>query len=294
MINVIKSSNITCPHGFSTRTGGVSTGMFESLNLGMNRGDDEKLVKENWDRFLRACNMDPDNIYDRNSIPFVCGAQVHGNTVRIVTKEDARTAYGKYSQVYINDLINKNVNLSPDNLIEADGFVTGEANLPLAIFTADCTPLLMEDPVNKVIAAVHCGWRSTAKDIMKNAINAMLSLGADINEIRAAIGPAICKDCFEVGGEVIDAMAELLSQDKNNNSSIINSLYKINPANKDKYLLDLKAVVRERLIQIGLKEDNINDVNECTMCQPEKYWSHRIVAAKRGSQANVIMISDSK
>lgn len=293
MINIITSKNLTFPHGFSTRTGGVSTGMFESLNLGMNRGDDDKLVKENWDRFLRACNMDPDNMYDKNSIPFVCGAQVHGNVVRIVTKKDARIAYEKYSQDYINDLIDRNVNLSPDNLIEADGYVTNEINLPLAIFTADCTPLLMEDPVNKVIAAVHCGWRSTAKDIMKNAIDAMLSLGADINEIRAAIGPAICKDCFEVGEEVIDAMKELLTKDTDNKDFLlISSLYRTNPANTEKYLLDLKAVVRQRLIQIGLKEENINDVNECTMCQPKKYWSHRIVAAKRGSQANVIMINN--
>lgn len=279
-VKVIQSKKITSPHGFSTRTGGVSTGIFESLNLGMNRGDKPDLVTMNWDLFLRECNIG--DSYDKGMIPFVCGNQVHGNTVLSVSKDDLRVAYGKYPENYISELINKNIPLSQDNLLEADGFVTNEPFVPLAIFTADCTPLLLEDSVNKVIGAVHCGWRSTALDIMNNAVIAMEKLGAKRNHITAAIGPAICKDCFEVGKEVVDAMENLLGNS-------IDNLYTMNKSGK--YLLDLKSVVKERLIQIGVPSENIDDVNECTMCRPDIFWSHRITGFDRGSQANAIMIS---
>lgn len=276
---VKKSSLITCPHGFSTRIAGVSTGIFESLNLGMNRGDKEENVSKNWELFLKECQI--------NEKAFVCGAQVHGNKVSISTKEDCRSCYEKYDNDYLERKKNNdNYKFSADNLIEADGYVTNQAGVPLAIFTADCTPLLMHDPVNNVIAAVHCGWRSTALDIMKNAIDNMILLGAKKDNIKAAIGPAICSNCFEVGSEVIDAMTNLLGYNPEN-------LYKPsknNSLDSSKYLLDLKGVVAKRLIQLGLNESNIDDINECTMCQPDIYWSHRITGFNRGSQANVIML----
>lgn len=266
---IIKSSIIKSPHGFSTRNGGVSKGIYESLNLGMNRGDNESDVIENWDIFLRDCGIG--NNYKKGEIPFVCGAQVHGNVVAIVTKEDMRIAYGN------------------TNLIEADGYVTNVPGVPLAVFTADCTPLIMEDTVNHVVAAVHCGWRSTAADIMKNAVDAMVSLGADVSKIHACIGPAICKDCFEVGIEVVEAMNALLNNDAASGES---TEYYLEKEVSGKYLLNLKKVVSLRLMQLGLSESNIDDVNECTMCQPFKYWSHRITGMNRGSQANVIMLKD--
>lgn len=248
---VIKSKLIECPHGFSTRVGGVSTGTYASLNLGMNRGDDKELVIKNWDIFLDACDI--------SNREFVCGKQVHGNYVHIATEADLRPAYG------------------PGELIEADGYVTNLRHVPLAIFTADCTPLLMHDPVDNVIASVHCGWRSTAGDIMGNAVKAMEQLGSRPENIRAAIGPSICYDCFQVGGEVVEAMNQLLSD--------ASSYYR---TDGDKYRLDLKNVVRARLIQVGLGTENIEVTDECTLCQPQMYWSHRYEGTNRGSQANII------
>ena len=134
-VDTIKSKLITYPHGFSTRNGGVSQGIFSSLNLGMNRGDDEDSVKENYRRFLKSCGIKTES--------FVCGKQVHGNNVMMVYKEDAKPAYGY------------------DELFEADGYVTNISGVPLAVFTADCIPLLLADEESGVIAAVHCGWRST-------------------------------------------------------------------------------------------------------------------------------------
>lgn len=255
----LSSSLIKNPHGFSTRCGGVSSGIFDSLNLGMNRGDDKALVIENWNRFLDAVGI--------KQRDFVCGRQVHGNYVHIASKEDLRPAYG------------------PGELIDADGYVTNIPGVPIATFTADCVPLLMEDYENKVVASIHCGWRSTVADIEKEAVDAMVSLGARKEKIVAAIGPAIGYCCFEVGQEVIDAVNQLLSDEDTG----LYTLKSGEPGN-GKYLLDLRGAVKRRLMQLGINESNIEILKDCTMCHPEKYWSHRYTKGERGSQANIITI----
>lgn len=254
---LVTSSLITSPHGFSTRQCGVSNGIYSSLNLGMNRGDDKESVIKNWDIFLKACGITNEK--------FVCGRQVHGNYVHIATEDDLRPAYGA------------------GELIDADGYVTNRVNVPIAVFTADCVPLLLEDPVNKVIGAIHCGWRSTVADIEANAISAMQSLGSHAKDIRAAIGPAIGYCCFEVGPEVIEGINQLLDNDTD-------GLYQPS-SNEGKYMLDLRSAVKRRLIQLGLAEQNIDIIKDCTMCSPSKYWSHRYTNGERGSQADIICLT---
>ncbi len=251
----VKSGIIEYPHGFSTRCGGVSTGIFGSLNLGMNRGDKEESVKENYKRFFAACGIETES--------FVCGKQVHGKNVMIVGSQDARKPYGYTS------------------LFEADGYVTNEADVPLVVFTADCIPLLLADEQNRVIACVHSGWRGSVQDIERQAIEKMCSLGAQTEYIKACIGPAIGRCCFEVGKEVIDAVNELLEREAD-------ELYTLKE--NGRYMLDLKSVVKYCLLRSGVREDNIDIIKDCTMCMPEKYWSHRYTAGERGSQAAVIMI----
>lgn len=253
-INTQKSTKITCPHGFSTREGGISEGAYASLNLGMNRGDIKERVIENWRRFLLSCGIDKKE--------FVCGAQVHKNNVHIATKEDARPAYGY------------------EELIEADGYVTKEKGVPLAIFIADCVPVLLQDEENGVIGAVHCGWRSTVSDIIGEAVTKMQSLGAEPEKIRVAVGPAIERCCFEVGGEVVEACEKLLSRK-------CDDLY---DRRGEKYMLDLKGVVKRRFLQLGIKEENMDMVGGCTMCNPTVYYSHRYSNGSRGSLAAVIMM----
>lgn len=259
-VNTVKSGLITFPHGFSTRTGGVSTGIFESLNLGMNRGDDAANVKENYRRFFRSCGI-------AQEAAFVCGKQVHGKDVMIVDADNARPAYGYIEALY-----------------EVDGYVTATPGVPLVVFTADCIPLLLADEKNRVVAAVHSGWRSTVHDIEQVAIEKMQQCGAELAQIRACIGPAIGRCCFEVGSEVIEAVEELLSW----NAS---GFYE--KKENGKYMLDLKAVLRACLLRSGLSEDHIETVPDCTMCMPQKYWSHRYTNGERGSQAAVIMIPES-
>ena len=249
-----KAHNIISAHGFSTRIGGVSENEFESLNLGMNRGDDEARVKENWRRFLKAAAIDEDK--------FVCGRQVHGNYVHIASDKDARAAYGA------------------GEIIEADGYVTNVSGLPIVIFNADCIPVILEDANAQVVGAVHSGWRSTAADIAGSALNAMQELGAHIEDIHVAIGPGIDKCCFEVGPEVIEAMEKLLFTE--------HKLWNQKPDGK--YMLDLRGVVRQRFIQLGIEDKNIELVGGCTMCNPDRYFSHRYSGGRRGSMAAVVKL----
>ncbi len=257
--SVLRSRLITCPHGFSTRRGGVSEGIYESLNLGRSAlGDTPERTAENWAIFGRAVGIDTSR--------FVHGLQVHGNTVRVARREDA---HGILETCAATEGV--------------DGYVTDLPGLPLAVFTADCVPLLMQEPEAGVIAAVHCGWKPTAADIVGEAIRQMASLGAKSHRIRAAVGPCIRRCCFQTGPEVPAAMERLLGGEAAD-------LYAPDAEAAGKYRLDLPGAVKRRLTQLGVPEDQIDDLGECTMCRPDKYWSHRAMGLRRGSQANIIML----
>ncbi len=254
----IRSDRLTCPHGFSTRLGGVSRGVYESLNLGLaaSLADDPENVRENWAIFGRAVGIDTER--------FVHGHQVHGRCVHIAGPADAHGI------------------LEPSGM-EADGYVTNVRGLPLAVFTADCAPLLMEEPEAGVIAAVHCGWRPAAADIMGEAVRKMIGLGADPAKIRAAVGPCIRRCCFQTGPEVPAALEKLLGGDAGD-------LYAPDETAPGKFRTDLPGAVIRRLRQLGLAAENIDDLGACTMCAPETFWSHRTMGLRRGSQANIIML----
>lgn len=254
-IVVEKAKKFIYPHGFSTRIGGVSDGIYASLNLGMNRGDAKEKVIKNWDLFREASGI--------KNEAFVCGNQVHGNNVHIAANADLRPAYG------------------PGELIEADGYVTNESNVPLSVFTADCVPVLLEDSIAGVVGAVHSGWRSTVADIEKQAIKKMISLGSNPSDILIAIGPAIDKCCFEVGPEVIEAVNELIGSD--------NAASYYAAKDNGKFMLDLRGVVKKRFIQLGVLPENIEFVGGCTMCNHERYFSHRYTKGERGSLACIIV-----
>lgn len=126
-------------HGFSTRVGGVSPAPWDSLNLGAGRGDEPERVSENFRRFCHAIGADPDTLVKNH--------QIHSDVVRQVGWGDQVSFPGEGGQM------------------EADGLITGEKGLSLCIFTADCIPVLLCDPVKRVACAVHAGWRGTALGI---------------------------------------------------------------------------------------------------------------------------------
>lgn len=250
----MSSDKIDAFHVFTTRFGGVSTGGFASLNLGSNRGDDPENVREN---YRRVCALFSAGIDD-------CAVtrQIHKNEVRIVTSAD------------------RHVCLSPVPY-DADGIVTKEKDLPIFCFTADCVPVLLWDRQSRAIGAVHCGWRSSVTDILKNALVQMETLGAQREDICAAIGPAIDYCCFETGEDVVLALWRYLSGDTDG---------LIREKGGGKYLVDLKNANRRRLIQLGVPADNIDVSPECTYCCHDKYWSHRYSKGQRGSQAACIVL----
>jgi len=248
--------HINTRHAFTTRYGGVSSGHLASLNLGTARGDEPENVRENYRLLAQATGI------DTKRMAFT--RQVHKADVRIVTEGDIHELYTEVPY-------------------EADGIVTNIPGLALICFTADCVPVLLCDSVHGVIAAVHCGWRSSVGDILGVTMEKMCSLGAKAEDICAAIGPAIDRCCFEVGGEVVQAVEEYLRGD-------CEGLYAPEQGVPGKYLLDLKAANARRLLQLGLRQENIDISSECTKCSHEKYWSHRYTKGLRGSQASLIVL----
>ena len=171
--------------------------------------------------------------------------------------------------------------MGSDKRIECDGFVTNIKGLPLMIYIADCVPALLHDPEAGVIAAVHCGWKSSVQDILAAAVEKMCALGARPQSIRAAIGASIGKCCFECDDDVPAAVERYLNGETD-------GLFE--KKTNGKTHVDLRGANARRLLQLGLEKDNIDVSDECTMCLPDKYWSHRATDGVRGSMAAAIVL----
>lgn len=243
-------------HGFATRTGGVSEAEFSSLNLGRSRGDKPASVRENYRRFASALGGSLDRL--------VLCRQVHSDHVEVVTEADA-----------LPDLY------SPTPF-EADGLITNVPGLALAVFYADCIPVLLYDPIKKVVAAVHSGWRGTARGIAGKAVARMQEqFSCDPSQILASIGPGICEQCFETHEDVPLAMRNLFGAESDTF---------ITPLPTEKFQVNLKGMIAHTLRLCGLLPEHIDDLSLCTACHPELYWSHRRLGEARGNQAAIIAL----
>ena len=253
-LEYLTAENISAPHCFTTRLGGVSNGYLSSLNLGMHRGDDPENVEKNYAVLASAMDFDTKNV--------VLTRQVHSSIVRVVTKADA---FG----------------LDHHEYPECDGLVTNDPGTVLTVFTADCTPILLSDPVTGAVGAVHAGWRGTAADIAGNAVRAMAeNFGCKPENIRAAIGPNIGNCCFETDAEVPNAMLAALGE-----SARPHIL-----AKGKKYYVDLKAINALFLQRAGVVAIDIS--TDCTKCQCDRFWSHRVTGQARGSQGAIIVCKE--
>ncbi len=157
-------------HGFFTREGGVSSGLYGSLNCGPGSKDDSEDVAENRRRAMQMLGIEPDHL---------------------------RTLY----QIHSADVIVIEDTQKFESRPKADAMVTKVPGLALGILTADCVPILFTDVKNGVIAAAHSGWKGTVSDIARNVVEAMEKLGAAREHIQVAIGPAIAQESYEVGPE---------------------------------------------------------------------------------------------
>ena len=242
-------------HAFTNRSGGVSEGIWASLDLGYNRGDDPAHVDENYRRLCAALGL------KRDRLAFTC--QVHGDVVRPVTAADAQAR--------------------PPAPWDADGLVTNEKGLALFVFIADCIPILLCAPEAGAVGTVHAGWRGTVADIAGKGVRALVrEYGARTGNVRAAIGPGIGPCCFETGPEVAAAVRAL---------ELENGEDFVHDDGNGKFHVDLKGVNRALLLRAGLLPEHIAVSGECTRCLHEKYWSHRATNGQRGVQAGVIMLN---
>lgn len=241
------------PHCFSTRFGGVSEGMLSSLNLGVHRGDKPKNVLENYRRLGQAVGFDPKRT--------VFTRQIHSDIIERVSTSDC----GRGLIVPVEN--------------GCDGLVTNEPEVVLTVFSADCTPVLLFDPVARAVGAVHAGWRGTAAAITAKAVERMgREFGSKPENIRAAIGPCISQCCFETDGDVPAAMREAFGKEAD---AAIRSC-------GDKYYVNLKVLNALALSRVGVRQIDI--ASECTACEPNRFWSHRRVGNRRGSLAAMILL----
>ncbi|MBQ4369713.1 MAG: peptidoglycan editing factor PgeF [Oscillospiraceae bacterium] len=243
-------------HAFTTRLGGVSEGHLASLNLGVSRGDCDENVEKNYSIVCSALGLDPEKL--------VFYHQVHGTDTPVVTSADALPIISSARG-------------------SADGSITNERGLTLAVFTADCVPVLLCDPVKNVVAAVHSGWRGTAQGIASIAVKRMERLfGCRGEDIYAAVGPCIQPCCFETDEDVPSAMLESHGELAREHIVSLGS---------GRFRVNLSGINRSLLEGCGLKPENISVSTECTCCSDEnRYWSHRRTGDKRGSLAALIML----
>ena len=238
-------------HGFSTRLGGVSEGIYSSMNLSFTRGDKEEAVKENYRRISSAMGFAMENI--------VTSDQTHTANVRRVTEEDRGNGITK-----------------PRPYKDVDSMITNVPGIVLATFYADCVPLYFVDPVQKAIGLSHSGWRGTVSKIGKITVEKMSEeYGTRPEELYAAVGPSICQKCYEVSEDVAEEFRRVFDP------KYWNALFY--KKENGKYQLNLWEANRIVLLESGIPEDHISMPNLCTCCNPEFLFSHRASKGKRGN-----------
>lgn len=240
-------------HGFSTRLGGVSEGIYTSMNLSFTRGDEDDRVRENFARFCAAIGVNHEKV--------VVSAQEHHTTIYNATAADCGRGV-----------------LRERGYTDVDGLLTDEPDVILCTQYADCVPLFFVDPVRRVVGTSHAGWKGTVARIGDVTVQRMCDdYGCRREDIRAAIGPSIGPCCFEVDEPVYEAFSALDVFD--------DGCYR---RRGEKFDIHLWEVNRRILRQAGLREEHITVTDLCTKCHADVFWSHRVCGSQRGSLAAFI------
>ncbi len=240
---------ITCVnHAFSTRIGGVSEKEFASVNLGFGRGDPAENVEKNYRLFCKAAGFSEDSL--------VAGNQDHHIHIRRV------------------DLSHRGLGIWKEKMQDStDGLCTNVPGVTLVIYCADCVPLYFVDEEHKAIGLAHAGWRGTAAGMAKAMVERMKAeFGSDPAALKAAIGPSICKDCFEVDEPVAKEFLLLPF-----GSEVVSG------PQKEKYQVDLWECNRQFLLEAGVLPEHITVGQVCSMCESDLIFSHRKTRGQRGS-----------
>ena len=246
-------------HMFTTREGGVSKDIYESLNLSFTRGDDETAVLENYRRVAQALGTSIDHI--------VTSDQTHTTNVRPVGKEDLGKGITR-----------------PRDYKDVDGMITDQPGVLLATFYADCVPLYFVDPVQKAIGLSHSGWRGTVGRMGQATVEAMeRSFGSQPKDLLCAIGPSICQDCYEVSRDVAEAFIFAFPTHE---KEILQA------GALGKYQLDLWKANEIVLTEAGVLKEHIDLAGLCTCCNSSILFSHRASKGKRGNLGAFLMLTE--
>ncbi|QTL98052.1 peptidoglycan editing factor PgeF [Iocasia frigidifontis] len=242
---------------FTSRLGGVSSGDYHSLNLGLHTADSKEDVLENRRRLAEALKIDCQD--------FVAAQQVHSNKVVMVNKNNSGQGAFSYES----------------SLPGIDGLITADRGLPLISFYADCVPLLLMDPVKGVVGLAHAGWRGTVKKIGVNTISLMKGIfDCQLDDIWVGIGPAISRDYYQVDERVV-------AQVKGNFPCWRDLL---SDQGKDRYLFDLWAANRAVFHSLGIQDKQIILSNYCTAANTDLFFSYRKEKGRTGRMASIIYL----
>ena len=215
--SVSSPAKASLKHGFFTAKGGISRGVYESLNCGYGSNDDPACIDENRRRVAAGLGFAPDKLF---------GLKQYHSATAILLSESAGSAR--------------------DQRPDADAYVTTRRDVAVAILTADCAPVLFADRDNGVIGAAHAGWRGANSGILESTVNMMCANGATLASIEAVIGPAIAKSSYQVGDDCRDAVV----------TAHVDAVqfFTVDPKAPEKYLFDLPAFTAWQLGRIGLTD----------------------------------------
>lgn len=251
----------SCPeigNAFSTREGGVSQGIWSTMNLSYSRGDQPEHVTENFRRFSAAVGFRPERI--------VTSDQTHTVNVRRVTEQDCGS--GIFRERVFHDV---------------DGMITDTPGVVLATFYADCVPLYFADPVHGAIGLSHSGWRGTVNHMGAVTVKEMeKAFGTKPQDLLTVIGPSICQECYEVSEDVAEQFALAFPE------KIHGQLFY--RKENGKYQLNLWEANRYLLKEAGVPDGQIQTAGLCTCCNSEVLFSHRASHGKRGNLAAFLWI----
>jgi len=185
----------------------------------------------------------------------------------------------KTKQVHGSDVVVFET-VDPNKTYIADAFLSGRPGIICKVRTADCLPMIIFDPVKKIVGAVHCGWRSTVARIVPSVFDVMSKMGSHPKDVVALIGPHILADCYEVG----EALTEVFCPDEWPVDALFHEV-------DGKSYFSLQNAVLYELERCGVLEDHIDVQNLCTHCHPEQFYSYRREPSERGRQSNFISIN---
>lgn len=246
------SSNLLsqCVHidaHFTTRHGGISDSPYGTLNLAFHVGDNPQDVLENHQILGKMLQYDPKNLIHMR--------QIHSNKIIIV-----------------------NSTMNFDTLPQCDALITNHTNIPLMVMSADCTPILIYDPINHAIGAVHAGRAGALNRILPLTLEAMeKNYNTALSDIKIVFGPSIQGCCYEINENIAHEVKE-----KGYEEALIRS--------GENVFLEVNAILSMQLSALGIASEQIEIIEQCTSCNSHDFFSYRADAQHTGRIAGVIIL----